>query len=459
MVMIVNTLIVGGGPAGLAPLISASRSDLLDRILLDGIAIAERGPRLGSGRISRYAINSDSTALTFLSSIVDNPNPAIAALCNHPTMRAVAAYGRESVPLALVGEFVTVLGRAMSDLLRRSGNSVLLEHEAMSAKKTRDGRWRTKLRRLSDGANISIVSRHVVLATGGHQPTSFLERRLVGGRPLLPSCASKLIQSDEALTPAGLAKLGKRFAEGRCRRIAIVGSSSSALACANAVLRSPFGGHLEPGAVTLLHRRPLRIFYPSAAEALADGYDEFAPEDICPISGFVFRLSGLRLEARELLMSVRGIGGRPPEARLRLLQVGDGTDVEALRVLDEADVVIAALGYRPRALPLLNASGQRMDLYADDAGTHPLVDSACRVLDGRGMPIDGLFGIGLASGFFSRELVGGELSFSGQTNSLWQWQNAVGHLIAQQLQAPGVIEELQTRSSRACTVLPRLQSV
>jgi hypothetical protein len=455
--MIVNALIVGGGPAGLAPLISASRSDLLDRILTQGVAIAERGPRLGIGRIARYAINSDSTAATFLSCIVDNPNPAFAALRDHPTTRAVAAYGRGSVPLALVGEYIGMLGVTLRDLLRRAGNSILLEHEAISTRKTRDGRWHTKLRRLSDGANISVVSHYVVLATGGHQPRSYLGRRMVGGRPLLPSCAAKLIQSDEALTAAGLAKLAEGFSDGRYRRIVIVGSSSSAMACANAVLHSPLGHKLDAGAVTLLHRRPLRIFYSSVAEALADGYHEFAPEDICPISGFVFRLSGLRLEARELLMSVRGIGSRPPEMRLRLYQIGDGTDAEALRLLDEADLVIAALGYRPRALPLLTVSGRRINIYADEAGTHPLVDSLCRVLDARAMPIEGLFGIGLASGFFSRELVGGELSFSGQTNSLWQWQNAVGGLIAQQLQSAAKALPAPFISERP--VLPRLEPV
>ncbi len=83
--MIVNTLIVGGGPAGLAPLISASRSGLLDphsrrRV----VAIAERGTTIGAGRIGRYAINSDSTANTLISCIVDNPAPALAALRDHP---------------------------------------------------------------------------------------------------------------------------------------------------------------------------------------------------------------------------------------------------------------------------------------------------------------------------------------------------------------------------------------
>jgi hypothetical protein len=455
--MIVNTLIVGGGPAGLAPLVSASRTGLLDRILSDGVAVAERGPTIGAGRIGRYAVRSDSTGATLTSCITDNPHPALAGLCDHPIARAVAAFQGGSVPLSLVGEFMALLGSTLANVLVASGNDVFLSHEAISSKRLRDGFWRTKLRRLSDGRDIFVESRYVVMATGGHQPLSYLERRDIAGRPLLPSYADKLIQSDEALTAAGLAAIGERLARGKNKRVAIVGSSSSAMACANAVLQSSFGQELDAGAVTLLHRRPLHIFYPSAAEAKADGYNEFGPQDICPISGFVYRLSGLRLEARDLLMSVRGIGGRPPEKRLRLRQVDAEPDADALKILDEADVVIAALGYRPRGLPLLNASGRRLDVFADDTGARPLVDSECRVLDRRGTPIRGLLAIGLGSGFFSRELVGGERSFSGQTNSLWQWQNAVGALIAEQIRA--VEPKVEPAPLATIEVLPRLQPV
>ena len=64
-----------------------------------------------------------------------------------------------------------------------------------------------------------------------------------------------------------------------------------------------------PGGVTIMHRRELRIFYPSVEAALAEGYTEFGPDDICPVSGRVFRLSGFRLDSRELIMRARGIGG------------------------------------------------------------------------------------------------------------------------------------------------------
>lgn len=353
---------------------------------------------------------------------------------------------------------MNLLGGTLSHVLKTTGNSVLLGHEAISTTRTRGGTWRTKLRRIADGTEIFVDSRFVVLATGGHQPLSALEQRRVAGHPLVARYAPKLVQSDDALTTDGLARIAARLAANRRKRIAIIGSSSSAMACASALLQAPFGRELGDGAIALLHRRPLRIFYPSAAEALADGYDEFTRGDICPISGFVYRLAGLRLEARELLMAVRGIGGRAPERRLRAYQVGAATDATALRILDEAEVIVAALGYRPRALPVLRTTGEPIELLALSRDGGSLVDGACRVLDARQVPIDGLFGIGLASGFFSREVVGGELSFSGQTNSLWQWQNAVGALIARQIQTIDVTRAAMS-SSASMRVLSRLQSI
>ena len=62
-----GTLIVGGGPAGIAPILAATRIGALDRLLDHGLTLAERHATIGEGRIGRYAINSDSSAATFLS--------------------------------------------------------------------------------------------------------------------------------------------------------------------------------------------------------------------------------------------------------------------------------------------------------------------------------------------------------------------------------------------------------
>ncbi len=59
------------------------------------------------------------------------------------------------------------------------------------------------------------------------------------------------------------------------------------------------------GGLTLFHRRPLRVYYTSPEAAFADGYHEFGPSDLCPVTKRVFRLAGLRLDSRELLMQLR----------------------------------------------------------------------------------------------------------------------------------------------------------
>jgi hypothetical protein len=459
-VMTVNSVIVGGGPAGLAPLVAASRGVSLARILAGGLAIVERGQAIGTGNIGRYAINSDSTADTFMSCVRDNPYPFLATLKDHPAVEAVAAYGRGPVPLQLIGAFMAVVGGALHDCLASTpGNAVLLGHQAIHTSQTHEGLWRTQLRRVADGAMQTVISRLVVLATGGHQPASRLRSLCVAGAPLLPRHGGKLVQSGEVLTAAGLDAIGRRLAASRHKRVAIVGGSSSAIACAHALLRTDYGQRFGAAAVTVLHRRPLRIFYPSAAAALADGYDEFGPDDICPVSGFVFRFAGFRLESRELVMAARGIGGRAPEPRLRLHRLSTGTDPDALAILDEAEVIVAALGYRPRALPVLDAYGHSIALFAAGPGARQLVDGRCRVLSAAGEPIAGLLGIGLAAGFASHEAIGGEPSFSGQTNGLWQWQNDVGAIIAQCVQEHACREPVLGRKSHSVTVQHHLVTV
>jgi hypothetical protein len=197
----------------------------------------------------------------------------------------------------------------------------------------------------------------------------------------------------------------------------------------------PFGA----GGVTLLHRRPLKPFYPSIEAAQTEGYTDFGPNDICPVSGFVYRLAGFRLEARELVLRMLGIGGRRPEPRVRLHQIRPDRDPVARRTLAQADLVIAALGYRPNALPIADLAGQPWPLRAHSG--EALVDRHCRVVDANGAPLPGVFAIGLAAGFVPWGAMGGEPSFVGQANGLWQWQNDVGRMIVDQLLAARALPE------------------
>lgn len=425
-----STLVVGGGPAAIAMLIAASKAGTLRKVARD-LVIVERGPRLGAGQLPSYDITSDSTAETFLSAVKDNPEPSIAALIDHPGAREVAHYaGQLGVPLMRTGALLEAMGDRVGAIIAESGGSVLTGHEVIEARRTAAGLWSARIRDLATGTEHEIRADNIVLATGGQQSPSDTAAQHVAGKPLGEQLGDRLMLCDDMLRAGGIETLRQRLGDKRDPRIAIIGASTSALAAATRLMRSniPLGSQ----ALTLLHREPLRPWYPSAEAAHADGFTDFGPDDICPLSGFVYRLAGFRLEARELALRMLAIGGRVPEPRMRIHHI-QGEDPVALEILAEADVVVAALGYRPHALPLFDAAGQRIALNAHAPGRPRLADQHCRVIDAEGRPLPGAYGIGLAAGFVPEGRLGGEKSFKGKANGLWQWQNDVGRLIVDQL--------------------------
>ena len=428
---IASLLIVGGGPAGTALLTAASKRGRLADLAASGLVIAERDDALGEGRIGRYAITSDSTAETFLSAVKDNPHPELAALVDHPSGRAVGQYvGALGVPLVEAGPFVRATGERLHALVSQHGGTVLTGHEVLHTTRTTGGLWSSRLRRRADGHEFDQLSSAVAIATGGHQPLDRLAAQRVGGVSLVHEVGDRLMQSDEALALGGPQKIVDLLSTKRNPKIVVIGGSTSAIATIVLLLKTqaiPLGA----GAITLLHRRPLRPFYPTPEAAQAEGFTDFGPEDICPVSGFVYRLAGFRLEARELVLRHLRVDGRVPEPRLSVHQVASDNDAVARAHLAEADLVIAALGYRPRALSVQDSDGRSIALAAHEGAA--MVDRHCRIMDASGAAIPGLYGIGLAAGFVPWGKLGGEASFSGQANGLWQWQNDVGAMIVDQV--------------------------
>lgn len=428
---IADVVIVGAGPAGTALLAAAAKHGRLET-LADGLLLVERDADLGSGRLGHYVITSDSTAETFLSAVRDNPHPELAALVDHPTGRAVAAHtGKLGVPLPQVGAFLREAGERLVGLARARGAEVQTGTEALAARLGHDGLWTLRLRRLADGAIVERRTRALVIATGGRQPLDRLAAQRVAGAPLVELAKGRLLQSDGVLTRGGAAQVADLLAGKRNPRIAVVGGSTSALTTVALLLKGEPALPLGAGAITLLHRRPLRPFYPSAEAALAEGFTDWGPDDVCPVSGFIYRLAGFRLEARELVLRLLGVDGRAPDPRVALHRLTGDDDATARAILRGADLVIAALGYRPVALPLTEATGRRLRLAADDGAS--LVDRHCRIIAADGSPVPNAYGIGLAAGFVPWGRLGGEASFAGQANGLWLWQNDVGMMIVDKL--------------------------
>jgi hypothetical protein len=425
----------------LAPLLAAHRRGRLADLLKEGVTVVEQSGSVGEGTIGRWCINSDSTAFTFADCLAGPPDSELAELRNHPLTKEFVELGDGTVPLRRAGEFLGLVGQALHQVIEASPNGrVLKGYQAVSTQRTTTG-WHTLIRDVETEREHTIDSRNVVLATGASQPIERLRSETVAGVNLVERCGERLLQSGDVVSTAGFAAVAARLAGlGRPPRVVIIGGSTSAAAVAYALLNRMPEVTFGPNGLTIMHRRELRIFYPNAEAALADGYTEFGPDDICPVSKRVFRLSGFRLDSRELIMRARGIGGRPAEPRLQLHRLGVD-DAASLAVLDNADLVIAALGYRPRALPVFDQEGRAVTLQSETTPQARLVDNYCRVMDAGGNPLPHLFAIGLAAGFVPYGKLGGEKSFRGQANGLWLWQNDVGAMIADAILSPSQGED------------------
>ncbi len=430
---VASMMIVGGGPAGTALLTAATKRGLLPDLARD-LIVVERDAEIGGGRLGRYAITSDSTAQTFLTAVKDNVHPAIAALHDAPEGRAVAVHADAlGVPLVEVGPLLRATGERLADVVRDHGGTVLTGHEALGAERTGDGLWRVTLRRLRDGATVQRLTRALVVATGGHQPLDRLATQRIAGAPLVELAGERLMQSDAVLTLGGFAQVADILSRRRAPKIAVIGGSTSALTSVALLLKGQPALPLGAGAITLLHRRPLRPFYHSVEAAHAEGFTDFGPDDICPVSGFVYRLAGFRLEARDLVLRMLGVDGRAPDPRVALHRIAGEDDATARAIVRNADLVVAALGYRPIGLPLTGVDGRPLAIAAD--GGAPMVDRHCRIVGADGQPVPDAYGIGLAAGFVPWGALGGEASFVGQANGLWLWQNDVGLMIVDQILA------------------------
>ena len=105
-----GVVIVGGGPAGLAPLFAAASTGTLQQLLRLGVVILERSHEPGPGALTEYAIRSDSSAEAFLDIVLRSKEPRLQALAEHPITQTLRREGKKAAPLFLVASFLSLAG-------------------------------------------------------------------------------------------------------------------------------------------------------------------------------------------------------------------------------------------------------------------------------------------------------------------------------------------------------------
>lgn len=452
----VPVAIVGGGPGGTGPVLAAAQKGCLADLLDAGVTIFEAGDSLIDGSLGSLGVNSDTLSNAFLEILDNDPDGWFTDLRVEPETLALRSYDGVPSPLHEVGAFLRLLGRRLEVIMNSfPRSSVRLGESVTAAVRVRSGYLLTVQKSAVDDSGRPAVTSSIVhcsklvIATGGAQdlrkarqcPVRGLQRSYGSIDGMLAGGPVELATSGRVLTEPTGAELRDRLSKVTDPRVVIIGGSHSAFSAAWSLLREGLG--LGSRSVQLFYRRPPKPFFADRAAALEAGYLDVSDDDICPVTGRVFRLAGLRFDGRELLLRTLRLDGLEPDPRFVMRSL-DESDVDLACELQQADLIIPAFGYAPRALPIV-AEGRRMALLADHGG--PFVNDACQVLDADASPVPDVYAIGLASGFVPSGNLGGEPSFRGQTNGYWLYQNGVGEIILNQL-TPNVDLRMQPEEER-----------
>lgn len=431
-----GTVICGGGPAGLGPILAAGIAGRLPALLADGVRVVERSDRLGPGALARYVVGSNSLGRAFLEVLEDSDegylDPAGNSAAAAELRRRAGAYP----PLPAIAAFQDRLGAAVRRRLEdEPGCEVALETDVEEIQLLPGGGAAVSSSSAvrGGGQRERVNARNVVIACGGRPRRDADSLRIAPGVDLGP-WREKVVDATALIDRE--APIGERLCEGARRRgtVAIVGNSHSAWSAACRILGDcGLQGRIGRPRVCMIERRPTRLAYMSAAEARADGYRFDPARDVCPLSGRVNRFSGLRGEAFELARRAL-FGAEPPLEGFSSLPASRPEAVN--ESLSAAGFIVSAAGFEPRLPRLLDAGGEPLRLL--DSGPGLAVSDRAELLDASGRPVPSLVAYGLGAGLRPSPHIGGEPSFGGRLDGVWLYQHDLGKVVLDRLLAPAV---------------------
>ena len=423
--MCYDILIIGGGPAGTGLLLKALKDGKRNNFFDKRVALIEKSSQLITGNITQYNVNSDTLSDVFLECLEGATGNLLNIGKLKDDIEFVRLFKGKSIPLPKLETYLKKLGDILHDALAATKKcEFFLNTTVEKVVQNNDGTYTVHLL----GKHAPIDTRFIVLATGGIPKTLTNENETFAKTISLAPYRNKVILSDMVLK-SGLGHDIKLKLKNK-PKVVILGGSHSAFSVAHCLVNGTDSIPYGKGDIQIWSGTRPKIYFNSKEEALSFGYEDFGQEDFCPVTGKLYRLAGLRMDGRELYMQMLGLTQSAREERVMHHVYTDQT-AELEEQLRTASLIIPAYGYQLNMIPFLDANGTEINFKGKI--TDHWVNNNCELLDENEHTVPNVFASGLATGFIPKGELGGEASFSGQTNGIWYYQNATASLIMRRL--------------------------
>ena len=425
----------GGGPAATGVIVCAAQDGRLDEFLEHGVFVIEQGESLAAGSIGHYRITGNTPASSFVRWL-ETPEASafFGEVAADPSTEVLVRQGSAYPALHLVGPYLERLGVALQQMLESHREcTVALRTAVRSVRLLPGGGVQVTAERAGGAGAFSVTAEHAVIAMGGCEPPRLETLSLLPGLTLTEYssklCHGSVLIDDRLSPPPHLVDAVRETGS-----TVVVGGSHSAWSAAWVLLHDPAfrGPGGEPPTVTVLHRSPLLFFYWSAEEARADGYAFDDVLDVCSSSGHVYRYGGLRApDTRALALAAVGSGtGKPP---IRVVHLVDEPEVRADvgRSLEQAGLIVAAVGYHARLPELIREDGRPLEPGVSDNGL--VVTPEAELVTADGTVVPELLVSGLGAGLTAESGFPCEPSYTGRLDAVRLYQNEVGRIVLRSL--------------------------
>jgi hypothetical protein len=202
--------------------------------------------------------------------------------------------------------------------------------------------------------------------------------------------------------------------------ILIVGSSHSGFSAAWRFLNDPaLSSYAKGRDIIMLQRNPLVKLRCTPEFAKQHQLPFDAINDVCPVNGLVYRNAGLRKDAKALYIQIK----QGTEKRVRFEPLAALSDAKHL--MDDAALIVQCTGFRAN-LPKITLNGITQKIkQRSKFGKLSDIEST--------KVIPNLFGLGLGIQIIPEGDYRGEKSFSGSSDGVLPYPNAVAPVIIDQL--------------------------